>query len=94
MADMASFKMHKYHSDHDSGVLAYLIEDHDIKILFPPDKDGQPFVYTYSYTKPGKRHVEEMKKLAILGSDLATYINKHIREKYERRDPAENIVII
>jgi len=90
---MASFKMHKYPSDHDSGVLAYLIEDHDIKILFPPDKDGQPFVYTYSYTKPGKKHVEEMKKLAMLGSDLATYINKHIREKYERRDGADDIVI-
>ena len=91
---MPAFKMHKYHSDHDSGVLAYLIEDRDIKILFPPDKDGQPFVYTYSYTKPGKKHVEEMKKLAIKGSDLATYINKNIREKYERSEPAENVVII
>lgn len=91
---MPSFKMHKYHSDHDSGVLAYLIEDHDIKILFPQDKYGQQFVYTYSYTKPGKKHVEEMKKLAVKGSDLATYINKHIREKYERREPAENVVII
>ena len=90
---MGPFKMHKYHSDHNSGVLAYYIEDHDIKILFPPDKDGQPFVYTYSYTRPGKKHVEEMKKLALKGSDLATYINKYIREKYERRDCVDNIII-
>ena len=85
--------MHKYHSDHDSGVLAYSIEDRSIKILFPPDKDGQPFVYTYSYTKPGKKHVEEMKELAVKGSDLATYINKYIREKYERRDGADEVII-
>jgi len=90
---MGPFKMHKYHSDHNSGVLAYSIEEQDIKILFPPDKDGQPFVYTYSYTRPGKKRVEEMKKLALKGSDLATYINKYIREKYERRDRADNVVI-
>jgi len=90
---MGLFKMHKYHSDHNSGVLAYSIEERDIKILFPPDKDGQPFVYTYSYTRPGKKHVEEMKKRALKGSDLATYINKYIREKYERRDRADNVVI-
>jgi hypothetical protein len=90
---MAPLIMRKYHSDHYSGVVAYHIEDRDIKILFPPDKDGQPFVYTYSYDKPGKKHVEEMKKRAAKGSDLATYINKNIREKYERRDRADNIVI-
>jgi|GEM_PF-670577 hypothetical protein len=93
LVDMAPFKMHKYHSDHYSGVVAYSIEDRDIKILFPPDKDGQPFVYTYSYTRPGIKHVEEMKKLALKGSDLATYINKYIREKYERRDPADDVFI-
>ena len=91
---MASFKMHKYHSDHYSGVVAYNIEDHDIKILFPADKDGQTFIYTYSYIKPGKKHVEEMKRLAIKGSDLATYINKNIREKYESRDRVDEIIII
>lgn len=90
---MEPFKMHRYHSDHDSGVLAYIIEDRDIKILFPPDKDGRPFVYTYSYSKPGKKHVEEMKRLAVKGSDLATYINKYIREKYERRDRADDVLI-
>ena len=93
LADMMPLKMHKYHSDHDSGVVAYHIEDRDIKILFPPDKDGQPFVYTYSYSRPGKKHVEEMKKLAEKGSDLATYINKNIRERYERRDRADNVII-
>ena len=90
---MTPLKMHKYNPGHHSGVLAYSIEDRDIKILFPPDKDGQPFVYTYSYAKPGKKYVEEMKKLAVKGTDLATYINKYIREKYERRDRADNIVI-
>lgn len=90
---MASFKMRRYHTDHDSGVVAYSIEDNDIKILFPPDKDGQPFVYTYSYARPGKKHVEEMKKLAVKGSDLASYINKYIREKYYRRDRADDIII-
>lgn len=85
--------MYRYHSDHHSGVLAYIIEDQDIKILFPPDRQGQPFVYTYSYSKPGKKHVEEMKRLAVTGSDLATYINKYIREKYERRDRVDDVLI-
>lgn len=88
-------KMQKYsNDDHETGVVAFQIEDREIKILFPADKDGQPFVYTYSYAKPGKRHVEEMKKLAVKGSDLATYINKYIREKYERRDLADDVLIM
>jgi hypothetical protein len=93
LANMASFKMHKYRSDHPSGAQAYIIEHNYVKVLFPPNKNGEQFVYKYSYTKPGKKHVEEMKKRAINGSDLSGYISKNIGSEYERRDPADHIVI-
>jgi hypothetical protein len=43
-------------------------------------KDGR--TYLYDYAKPGKVHVEEMKKLAVEGNGLTTYINKYVRDNY------------
>ncbi|MCD6062124.1 MAG: hypothetical protein K0R82_35 [Flavipsychrobacter sp.] len=41
--------------------------------------------YLYSYKKPGKTHVDQMKLLAQAGAGLTTYVNQHVRENYERR---------
>jgi hypothetical protein len=64
----------------DSGVVAYEIFDQSIKIQF---KDGG--IYVYSYAIPGRHAVEAMKKLAVIGAGLATYINRNVRKAYAYR---------
>lgn len=64
----------------NSGVEAYDIGNNYIKIRF---KAGD--VYLYSYAKPGKRHVEEMKHLATIGKGLATYISRNIKNRFEAK---------
>lgn len=63
-----------------SGVKSFEIHDTNIILEF---RDGGG--YLYDYTIPGKKHVEQMKKLAIQGKDLATYVNQHIREQYRKK---------
>jgi len=38
-------------------------------------------VYVYSYESAGRRHVEEMKRLAHLGRGLSAYISQHLGVK-------------
>lgn len=64
----------------NSGILAYEISNDFIKIKF---KDGE--VYTYNYKKPGKPAIKEMKKKAVQGEGLATYINKFVRDDYWKK---------
>jgi hypothetical protein len=53
--------------------------DNDTEIQF---KDGG--VYRYSAKRPGAELVAEMRRLAIAGKGLSTFINQHVRE-YECR---------
>lgn len=71
--------MQTYHGG-NSGVSAFNIGPNFIIIQF---KSGDR--YLYNYVAPGRRHVEEMKKLAARNSGLATYINQHVRELYAAR---------
>ncbi len=64
----------------DSGVVAYSYTEEKIAITF---QDGE--TYVYSNSKPGRKHVSEMKKLARKGQGLATYINKYVRGNYESK---------
>lgn len=67
----------------NSGVLAYDIAPESIAVRF---KGGT--VYAYTYRKPGPVHVEAMKKLAVAGRGLGTYISQHVQDRYEsRNDP-------
>jgi hypothetical protein len=63
-----------------SGVRAYQIREHSIVIEF--EGNGK---YLYSYDRPGREHVEEMKKLAIEGLGLSTYISRNVKNKYLRK---------
>lgn len=73
--------MKKYHGhNRDSGIDAYEIGDDSIILRF---KNGTEYLYTY--LKPGKAHVDEMKKRAASGDGLNTYLNQHVREKFEKR---------
>ena len=63
----------------NSGIYSYEIGAEYIKVRF--DKG----TYLYDYKMPGKTHVDQMKKLAIKGRGLATYINIHVRENFSLR---------
>ena len=73
--------MQRYKSNNrDTGVSAYLPGKDYIDIQF---RDGR--TYRYSYKKPGNVAVNKMKRLAAEGKGLTTYINKYVRENYERK---------
>ena len=62
----------------NSGVRAYEIGSDFIKIKFISGE-----VYTYSYAKAGKIHVERMKSLAQKGKGLAGYISRNAKDLYD-----------
>ncbi len=69
--------MEKYrNSSGNSGISAYEIGPDYIKIRF---SSGE--TYQYSYKKAGQKHVENMKRLAIKGTKLNTYLNTYVKFK-------------
>jgi hypothetical protein len=65
----------------DTDILAYEEGTDFIRVRFT---DGT--VYLYDASHPGASHVAEMKKLAHAGKGLTTYINRHVRKGYARRE--------
>jgi glutamate carboxypeptidase len=61
----------------NSGIETCKIGDDSIIVGF---KGNQR--YLYNYWKPGRAHVEEMKKLAEAGRGLSTYIAKYVKDNY------------
>jgi hypothetical protein len=39
-------------------------------------------VYLYDYESAGRICIEEMKRLAVAGRGLATYISQHVKKNY------------
>jgi hypothetical protein len=71
----------RYHNvGGNSGVRSYAIGPSFIRVWF---EDGGG--YEYDDRRPGRAHVEAMKRLAEEGRGLATYINQHVRENYARK---------
>jgi hypothetical protein len=64
----------------DSAITAYQYGPNFIEVEFK-GKD----VYRYTYYKPGSQHVENMKTRADYGEGLGEYINKYVRDKYEKK---------
>jgi hypothetical protein len=64
-----------------SGVVSYEIGFDFIRIEFRNDA-----VYGYDFSAPGKEHVERMKELAISGRGLSSYVSRHVRNSYARRE--------
>lgn len=62
-----------------------------ILISFYPEGENKPqkirkiIYYYYTYNSAGKNKIEDMKKLALSGSGLNTYINKHKPRYSEKR---------
>lgn len=63
----------------DSGVSAFEIGNNYIQVQF----SGKARKYTYSYSKAGEYHVEQMKMLALRGRGLNSYINKYVKNLYD-----------
>lgn len=61
-----------------SGVSAYEIGSDYIRVRFSSGS-----TYQYSYRKAGQVNVENMKILASAGSGLNSYINSHVKFKYD-----------
>jgi hypothetical protein len=61
----------------DSPVAGYETDSDRISVQF---KDGGIYVYTCS--SAGADKVESMKRLAVAGRGLATFINTHVRDLY------------
>lgn len=64
----------------DSGVDSYEIGVDYILVWF---RNGTR-AYKYSYTSAGPENVEQMKLLAEKGDGLHSFINRCVRDKYER----------
>lgn len=61
----------------DSGVAAFEIAETSIEVQF---KDGATYLYNYQST--GRDDVEHMKKLAVGGVGLNSFIGKHVRKRF------------
>ena len=63
----------------NSNVKCYNISENYIDIEFY----NTPLVYRYSNVVPGRQVLNELKRLAIQGHGLNSYINKYVKENYE-----------
>jgi hypothetical protein len=64
----------------DSGVTNYAIGPDFIAVQFQ-----DPTIYIYDDTRPGRAHVEQMKAFAVCGRGLGTYISRHVRKAFARK---------
>lgn len=70
-----------------AGVLNHeLIDDHlgEAIILEFADRKRR---YLYNADRPGPQHVAAMRRLALAGDGLTTYVNQHVRENYAAKLP-------
>lgn len=61
----------------NSGVAAYEIAEDSITVQF-----NDAALYLYNNSRPGKRHVDKMKQLALNGSGLNSLISREIKKNY------------
>lgn len=64
----------------NSGVLSFEIGDDYVSVYFK----GNSKLYKYSYRSANTYHIEAMKRLALNGSGLNSYIMNNVRDKFER----------
>jgi hypothetical protein len=64
----------------DSGVLAFELGGDSILVQF---RDGS--LYLYNYQSTGKDNVERMKKLALDGVGLNSFISRVVRKSYAKK---------
>jgi hypothetical protein len=70
--------------DGRAGVLEYEIGPDWILLRFR----DRPELYLYNRDRPGIGKVLQMKRLAIAGRGLTTFVNQRVRDHYAERIPA------
>jgi hypothetical protein len=68
----------------NSPIRAYEITGDSITVQFASQFDERA-TYLYNYDRPGRKHVERMKRLAVEGRGLSTYIAKFVRDGYAEK---------
>ncbi|MDK3024940.1 hypothetical protein QO239_20310 [Cupriavidus taiwanensis] len=66
----------------NSGIDAYELGPDHIRVRFD---DGR--VYTYDYRSTGRGNVEQMKRLAIAGRGLCSFISQVVGKHYAHKEP-------
>lgn len=61
----------------DSGVVAFEARDTSIEVQF---RDGAKYLYNYQST--GSSEVEQMKKRAVSGMGLNSFITRHVGKRF------------
>lgn len=61
----------------NSGVLAFELGDGFIKVEF-----ADHHVYLYTAESAGRENIEAMKKRALAGKGLSTFISQHVKNQY------------
>ena len=79
-------KIHYKSRNADAGVRSFEILPDAILLEFADRK----WRYLYNAEKPGRTHVDNMKRLALTGKGLTTYVNQHVRENYAARLPLDD----
>ena len=64
----------------DSGIVAYEIGSDSIAVMF---SDGS--IYLYTYQSAGSANIEHMKRLAIAGEGLNSFISRCVKKSYARK---------
>ena len=73
-------KFYRHVGDDEPGVTGYEIGPDFIVVRF---RRGDRYLYNYKI--PGRDDVERMKKLAVAGRGLSTFISRHIRTRYAEK---------
>lgn len=63
-----------------SGVRGYAIGSNYIDVYFSTGA-----LYRYTYASAGSTAIENMKRLAVAGSGLNSYINRYVKSNYAAR---------
>jgi hypothetical protein len=66
--------------DGNSGVAAYEIGRDSLVVQF---QTGATYAYTYAST--GRKNIEHMKRLALAGEGLSTFISRHVGGHYAKK---------
>lgn len=64
----------------NSGIQAYELGEDRITVLFKDD-----WYYLYTNNSAGNNNISQMKKLAIAGTGLNSFINKNVKYDYEKK---------
>ena len=74
-------KLERYRNlNGDSGIDSFEVGTDFIVVKF---KTGA--TYIYNYEKPGRQKTEEIKRRALAGRGVSTYISQEVREDFARK---------